>query len=191
MPSSIVVKEGAFGATRSLALAGASVSGKGIVRLIRDADGCYWLRLSDMEVSNPKDLPLRLMTFRAGPDSASRKPKVETIDVYGDPIWLEAGSGGVLIFRCAYHAVYLYNTAVHIGSFAGTIGGWLSTPGAVLNHPLGVLDNPEQLRYVLIVKYRGDAPRTDNSSIYLQAVMHPLERVRARTAGCRCPNFVL
>lgn len=93
---SVVVKEGAFVIFSLLGMAAGicPISGTAIVRLVLDPDGSYRLRLSDCSIVNPKQLPLRLMCFRAGPDGAARKPKSNFVDVFGEPIWLDGAPNG-------------------------------------------------------------------------------------------------
>lgn len=71
--------------------------------------------------------------------------------------------------------------------YAGTIGGWMLLPDAVINHPLTTLDNPREMHSVMIVKYRGDRPQQDRSTIYLQAVLHSVSTVRASFSDALLP----
>ena len=92
-----VVKEGAFGIHKLLQRVGTPVSGTGIVRLVRDPDGSFHLRFSDMKIRNDRSLPLRLMAFRAGPAGAARKPKDNFVDIFGEALWLDAATNGALM----------------------------------------------------------------------------------------------
>jgi hypothetical protein len=62
----------------------------------------------------------------------------------------------------------------------GTVGGWSALPDAVINQPLTGLDNPHELHSIMIIKYRGDRPQQERSSIYLKAVLRPVSMVCMR-----------
>jgi hypothetical protein len=90
-----VVKEGSFSVHSLLQRMGSPVTGKGMVRLLRDSEGNYFLRISDLVIHNDKAIPLRLMLFRAGPSGAARKPKEGYVDAFGEPLWLDGAMNGM------------------------------------------------------------------------------------------------
>lgn len=107
---SVVLKEGSFGVHSLLQRVGSPVTGTGIVRLVLDPDGTLRLRVSDLRINNPRAIALRFMAFRVGPQGAARKPKSNYVDVFGEPLWFDAGSNGekcivtVGISCCAHYS---------------------------------------------------------------------------------------
>lgn len=95
-----VVKEGSFAVHSLLQRMGSPVTGKGIVRLLRDGAGNHYLRISDVVINNDKAIPLRLILFRAGPSGAARKPKDGYVDAFGEPLWLDGAMCGTVRAAC-------------------------------------------------------------------------------------------
>jgi hypothetical protein len=91
---SVVLKEGAFAIHGLLQHVSSPVTGTGMVRLVQDVDGTLRLRVSELRLNNPRAIALRFMAFRVGPKGAERKPKGNYVDVFGEPLWLDAGSNG-------------------------------------------------------------------------------------------------
>ena len=73
---------------------GFRVTGSALVQVVQRSDGTHVLRLSQVTVSNPMGVRLRVYLYLKDPMGGTRSIKNKWLDSFGDKLWMESLANG-------------------------------------------------------------------------------------------------